>query len=355
MTRAVVEGVTTRVVYRIWMAGGRRLGRFDMRRIWSAAAFLMSLTLATCEAAVEHAEPSTPAHGWDERSASPEPREQTGFVVAAVGDIACDPTSPAFGGHDSGQCQHRATAALVGSADAVFALGDLQYESGSLSGYLAGYDRSWGRFAQITYPAPGNHEHETPGAEGYFDYWRSKERPTGRARSGAYSFDLGAWHIVSLDSSCTPSCGEGSPQDAFLERDLAGSKSRCILAFWHHPYFNSGTVHGEESLANVRVFWDDLFAAGADVVVNGHEHNYQRYAEQDPSGRATTSGIRQFVVGTGGKSHYGMLDRKDPNYQAGDSTHFGVLRLFLRDSSYSWEFVGVGGKVLDRGGSTGCD
>jgi hypothetical protein len=355
MTRAVVEGVTTRVVYRIWMAGGRRLGRFDMRRIWSAAAFLMSLTLATCEAAVEHAEPSTPAHGWDERSASPEPREQTGFVVAAVGDIACDPTSPAFGGHDSGQCQHRATAALVGSADAVFALGDLQYESGSLSGYLAGYDRSWGRFAQITYPSPGNHEHETPGAEGYFDYWRSKERPTGRARSGAYSFDLGAWHIISLDSSCPPSCGEGSPQDAFLERDLAGSKSRCILAFWHHPYFNSGAVHGEESLANVRVFWDDLFAAGADVVVNGHEHNYQRYAEQDPSGRATTSGIRQFVVGTGGRSHYGMLDRKDPNYEAGDSTHFGVLRLFLHDSSYSWEFVGVGGKVLDRGGATGCD
>jgi hypothetical protein len=126
------------------------------------------------------------------------------------------------------------------------------------------------------------------------------------------------------------------------------------LAFWHHPYFNSGTVHGEEGLANVRVFWDDLFAAGADVVVNGHEHNYQRYAEQDPSGRATTSGIRQFVVGTGGISHYGMLERKDPNYQAGDSAHFGVLRLSLGDSSYSWKFVGVGGKVLDRGGAT-CD
>ena len=117
-----------------------------MRRIWSVAVILTSLLLATCEAAVEHAEPSTPAptHGREGGSASPEPRDQTEFVVVAVGDIACDPTSAVFGGHDPGQCQHRATAALVGNADAVFALGDLQYEYGSLSGYLAGYDRTLG-------------------------------------------------------------------------------------------------------------------------------------------------------------------------------------------------------------------
>ena len=283
------------------------------------------------------------------------PPEETGSVVVAVGDIVCDPTSAVFDGNDPAQCQHRATASLVGNADAILALGDLQYEHGSLSEYLAGYDRTWGRFAEITYPAPGNHEHETPGVEGYFDYWDSEGRPTGRARSGAYSFDLGAWHIVSLDSSCGPSCEGSSSQDAFLEQDLAGSKNRCILAFWHHPYFNSGRVHGEERPANVRAFWDDLYAAGADVVVNGHEHNYQRYAEQDPSGQATRSGIRQFVVGTGGTRHYAMLDRKDPNYQAGDATHFGVLRLFLRDRSYSWEFVEVGGEVVDRGGPNGCD
>jgi hypothetical protein len=339
------------------MASGRRGGRFDISRIWSVAAILTPLLLATCDAAVEYAEPSTPVptHGLGQRSASPEPREQTGFVVVAVGDIACDPTSPAFSGHDPSQCQHRATAALVGSADAVFALGDLQYESGSLSDYLAGYDQTWGRFAGITYPTPGNHDFGTLDAEGYFDYWNSTERPTGVDGSSSYSFDLGAWHVVSLDSTCNPSCAEGSQQDAFLERDLAGSKKRCILAFWHHPFFNSGTVHGEEMLTNVGAFWDDLFAAGGDVVLNGHEHNYQRYAEQDPSGRTTTSGIRQFVVGTGGISLYGMLDRKDPNYQAGDATHFGLLRLFLRDHSYSWEFAEVGGEVLDHGGPTRCD
>ena len=331
-------------------------GSLDLRLIGSVAVVLASLLLATCEAAVESGELSPPAPtGRAEPSASPEPRGETGFVVVAAGDIACDPTSAAFGGHDPGQCQDRATAALVGNADAVFALGDLQYESGNLSDYLAGYDRSWGRFAKITFPAPGNHEHETPGAEGYFDYWSSKERPTGRAWSGAYSFDLGAWHIISLDSSCDRACAGGMPQDVFLERDLADSKNRCILAFWHHPYFNSGTVHGEEMLANVRTFWVDLFAAGADVVLNGHEHNYQRYAEQDPSGRATTSGIREFVVGTGGTSHYEIHEQKDSNYQAGDATHFGVLRLHLREHSYSWEFVEVGGEVLDRGGPTRCD
>ena len=355
--QAVCTSPSGRVVYRTphgqW-ACARTLG---VRRIGSVVGILTMLLLPTCDAATRHSEPSTPVppHEREGGSASPELRDETELVVVAVGDIVCDPTSAVFDGHDPGQCQHRATAALVGKADAVVVLGDLQYEDGSLSEYLAGYDRTWGSFAEITYPAPGNHDHETPGAEGYFDYWDREERPTGRAWSGAYSFDLGAWHIVSLDSSCGPSCAESSPQDAFLERDLAGSRNRCILAFWHHPYFNSGKVHGEEKLAIVRAFWGDLYAAGADVVVNGHEHNYQRYAEQDPSGRATSSGIRQFVVGTGGTSHYGMLDRKDPNYQTGDATHFGVLRLFLRERSYSWEFVEVGGKVLDRGGPNECD
>lgn len=320
------------------------------------ASILGSCLVVACHAAVERPEPTTPAPTPPPvRSAAPEQPGERGLLVVAVGDIVCDPTSSAFDGGDPSQCQHRATAALVRDADAVLALGDLQYEHGSLSAYRAGYDRTWGRFAGITYPAPGNHEHETPGAEGYFDYWRSKDRPTGGSGRGYYSFDLGSWHLVSLDSSCGASCGEGSPQDAFLERDLAGTRSECILAFWHHPYFNSGSVHGEEMLANVRVLWDDLFAAGADIVVNGHEHDYQRYAKQDPFGRATPRGIREFVVGTGGKSHYGLLDEKDPNYQTGDATHFGVLRLFLGDGSYAWAFVGVGGSVLDRGGPTRCN
>jgi acid phosphatase type 7 len=285
-------------------------------------------------------------------SAFPSP-EDTEIVLVAAGDLVCNPAEPAFDGSDPSQCQHRATAALVGDADAVLVLGDLQYERGSLGAFRGGYDRSWGRFADITYPALGNHDRQTTGAAGYFDYWVSKGRPTGDRRSGFYSFDLGTWHLIALDSTCLSGCGEGSAQDAFLERDLARARSECVLAYWHHPLFNSGAVHGEEMLPNVRALWDDLFAAGADVVLNGHEHNYQRYAEQSPAGDATPRGIRQFVVGTGGRSLYELLDRKDPNYEVG-AVRFGVLRLFLHDASYSWEFVGVGGAVRDRGGPTSC-
>ena len=284
---------------------------------------------------------------------SPEPPEEEEIVVVAVGDLVCNPVEPAFDGRDPGQCQHRATAALVQDADAVLALGDLQYERGSPGAFQGGYDRSWGRFADITYPTPGNHEWHTSGAAGYFDYWASKGRPTGGRRSGFYSFDLGAWHLISLDSTCLVVCGEGGAQDTFLERDLERTRSECIIAFWHHPLFNSGAVHGDEMLPNMRALWDDLFAAGADVVLNGHEHNYQRYAEQSPDGLATARGIRQFVAGTGGRNLYDLVDRKDANYEAG-AVRFGVLRLFLRDTSYSWEFVGVDGSVVDRGGPTNC-
>lgn len=321
-----------------------------------------ALLMTTCARAVEPSEPSAEGSTSIVSSAPsvpPKPVEPSGshqdeIVVVAVGDIVCDPVDPAFDGADPSRCQHRATADLVRDADAVLVLGDLQYETGSLSAYRAAYEPSWGRFADITYPTPGNHDHATPGAEGYFTYWESKGRPTGADRGGSYSFDLGTWHVISLDSWCPSSCGEGSVQDAFLERDLARTSRVCILAFWHHPYFNSGVVHGEEMLANVHSFWDHLFASGADVVLNGHEHSYQRYGEQSPSGRAVARGIREFVVGTGGNVHYGLLERKDPNYETGDADHFGVLRLSLRDASYSWEFVGIGGSVLDRGGPTGC-
>jgi hypothetical protein len=270
-----------------------------------------------------------------------------------VGDLVCNPIEPTFDGSDPSQCQHRATAALVQDADAVLVLGDLQYERGSLGAFQGGYDHSWGRFADITYPTLGNHEWHTSGAAGYFDYWASKGRPAGDRGRGFYSFDLGGWHLIALESTCLSSCGEGSAQDTFLERDLARTESECILAFWHHPLFNSGAVHGEEMLPNVRAFWDDLFAGGADVVVNGHEHNYQRYAEQGPGGGLTRQGIRQFVAGTGGRNLYDLLDRKDANYEAG-AVRFGVLRLILREISYSWEFVDADGSVVDRGGPTSC-
>jgi hypothetical protein len=290
----------------------------------------------------------------DETDAPPPP--SSAKVVMAAGDIACDPASSGFWGTDPSACQHRATGDLLAGADAILPLGDLQYPDGTLDQFIHGYDPSWGQYASDTYPAAGNHEYNVPGAQGYFDYWASKGRPTGGLASGYYSFDLGSWHLISLNSNCsTVPCFESSPQNDFLERDLADTSQPCIAAYWHHPYFNSGAVHGEGTHSGAKAFWDDLFAAGADIVLNGHEHNYQRYAKQDPAGQPAANGIREFVVGTGGKSLYPLLDIKDANFEAGIVTDFGVLRLYLGDNWYAWEFVGLGGAVLDAGGPVPCN
>lgn len=279
------------------------------------------------------------------------------MVVAAAGDIVCSPTHVNFDGSGPGSCQHRATADLLSGANAVLPLGDLQYPDGTLDQFNQAYDPTWGRHAAKTYPVPGNHEYHVTGAQGYFDYWASKGRPTGGAGKGYHSFDLGSWHLIALNTSggCTvgPPCSEGSPQNNFLEMTLAGTTKDCIAAYWHHPLFNSGAVHGDT--AAVKALWDDLYAAGADIVLNGHEHNYQRYAKQDPAGRPASNGIREFIVGTGGSRHYGLLETKDANFEFGNATDFGVLRLQLSANSYSWKFVDVDGAVLDSGGPVPCN
>ncbi|MBA3737054.1 MAG: DNRLRE domain-containing protein [Actinobacteria bacterium] len=296
----------------------------------------------------------TDASDTDETDAPPSPESEN--VIAAAGDIVCDPTSSSFGGTNPTVCQHRATAALLSGADVVLPLGDLQYPNGSLDAFNQGYELSWGQDAAKTYPVPGNHEYNTGLAQGYFDYWTSKGRPTGVAGTGYYSFDLGAWHVVALNSQCSAvPCAEGSLQNDFLEQDLASTTETCIVAYWHHPYFNSGAVHGASMPSGVKAFWVDLYAAGADVILNSHEHNYQRYAKQDPLGQATGNGIREFVVGTGGKALYTLLDVKDANYEVGNATDFGVLRLHLAQTSYSWEFVALSGTVLDSGGPVSCN
>jgi acid phosphatase type 7 len=288
--------------------------------------------------------------------AAPGRSSSGGLVVAAAGDIACSPTSSAFGGSSPLLCQHRATAGLLTGADVVLPLGDLQYPNGALDKFLRAYDPSWGQHASRTYPSVGNHEYGTRGAQGYFDYWAAEGRPTGDPTRGYYSFDAGAWHFVSLNSNCSiVACAEGRPQNDFLERDLATTTEDCILAYWHHPYFNSGTGHGSSAPSGVKAFLQDLYAAGADLIVNGHEHNYQRYAKQTPTGQQAANGFREFVVGTGGKSLYGLLDQKDPNYEFGNATDFGVLRLYLGDGTYSWEFVSISGRLLDTGGPVACN
>jgi acid phosphatase type 7 len=292
----------------------------------------------------------------DTDETDPPPRPPDENVIAAAGDIVCDPTSSSFGGTNPTVCQHRATAALLAGADVILPLGDLQYPNGSLDAFTNGYDPSWGQLAANTYPVPGNHEYSTAGAPGYFDYWTSKGRPTGVTGNGYHSFDLGSWHVIALNSQCSAvPCIEGSLQNDFLEQDLASTTRSCVVAYWHHPLFNSGTVHGSAMPTGAQAFWNDLYAAGADVILNGHEHNYQRYAKQDPSGQASERGIREFIVGTGGKSHYGFLDVKDANYEVGNATDFGVLRLHLAQTSYSWDFVALNGTVLDSGGPVSCN
>jgi hypothetical protein len=322
-----------------------------MRRSGTAvAAFILAaLTMAACQGSSEPPSGPTKTH-------EPPPVPKGAKIVAAAGDIACEPGDSDFDGQDPDQCQTRATADLLADADAVLPLGDLQYADGKLEAFDQSYDATWGKFADVSYPVPGNHDYHVAGAQGYYDYWRSKDRPIGSEKSGYYSWDLGSWHLIALNSNCDDvPCEDGSPQNDFLEQDLANTTQPCVLAYWHHPLFNSGETHGDSTPSGAKAFMEDLTAAGADLIVNGHEHNYQRYGKQDPSGQADANGIREFVVGSGGKSHYGLLEQKDPNYEFGNATDFGVLKLHLGNDGYSWEFVSVDGAVLDAGGPVSCN
>jgi Calcineurin-like phosphoesterase len=259
-------------------------------------------------------------------------------VVAAAGDIA--PRGTGWG--------HRATSDRVLAIDptVVLALGDNQYPSGTLSDFRRYYGSTWGRFRTRTRPSPGNHDYETAGAAGYFAYFGKLAKPEGRSY---YSFDLGGWHLISLDSNIDLQAG--SRQDRWLRADLASTTKRCILAYWHHPRFTSGAHQGDNRW--VGPFWNRLYTARADVVLSSHEHNYERFARQNPAGRATPQGIRQFVVGTGGADLLGFHAPK-PNSQVRSSTTWGVLVLLLHQRSYRWRFVSEDGQVVDRGGPVPC-
>jgi Calcineurin-like phosphoesterase len=270
-------------------------------------------------------------------------------VIAAAGDIACDPSDGSFndGRGTESDCAQLATSnqLLKGGYAAVLALGDNQYENGSYDRYGASYARSWGRVKAATRPAPGNHEYHTAEAAGYFRYFGPAAGPTGR---GYYSFDLGSWHLVSLNSNCSEAggCDTGSAQMQWLRRDLAAHRARCVLAFWHHPRFSSGE-HGSD--ASVAPLWEALYQARADVVLVGHDHDYERFAPLDPAGQVDYQrGIRQFVVGTGGKSHYGF-ESSVVGSEARDASSFGILALTLKANAFDWRFIPALGSFTDRG------
>jgi len=244
-----------------------------------------------------------------------------------------------------------ATAKLLeANPGTVMALGDLAYPDGTPENFKC-YDRTWGRVKDRTRPAAGNHEFHSSGAAYYFQYFGAA---AGDPKTGYYSYDLGSWHIVVLNSECAEvgGCEAGSPQEKWLRTDLAAHPSGCTLAYFHKPRFSSGLTHGNDP--EVGAFWQALYDANADVILNGHDHDYERFAPQDPNGNADQKrGIREFVVGTGGKNHREFGIRK-ANSEVRDNTAFGVLKLTLKTTGYDWKFIPEAGKTFTDSGSGSC-
>ena len=280
----------------------------------------------------------------DRSAAKHQPAPQTpplAFILVGAGDIA--------------SCKNlrgaEATAQLIehfgANPDAavpviVFAAGDLAYESGTPAEFKNCYDPTWGRFKNRTFPAPGNHEYNGSPGTGYFQYWGVQAGEAGR---GYYSYDLGDWHIIALNTNCASpplgGCAPGSPQELWLRKDLAKYPHSCILAYGHHPLFSSGLIREHAVQPKLRPLWEVLYEAHADVVLAGHEHSYERFAPQNPNGHLDpANGIREIVVGTGGRGLW-PLGGATPNSEYRNWNALGVLKLTLSRGKYKWEFVPV--------------
>ena len=312
----------------------------------------------------------------------------TTAVIAAAGDIACDPTSRLFTHPDGSDCAETATSNLllgISHLAAVLPLGDDQYECGRASAFAASYAPSWGRLKSITHPVPGNHEYgricHVDDASPYFQYFGKAAGPFGK---GWYSYDIAKWHLIALDSECSygsgatavGGCTAGSPQERWLRQDLRTHRNLCTLAYWHEPRFSSGE-HGDAS--PMTAIWNDLVAAHADVVLSGHNHDYERFAPIGttpappavPNSTTTgapiyqqptldPTGITEFVAGTGGKNHYdftpsqsSVLNPPLNGEKIRNHTDFGVLALTLLPASFRWRFVSIDHTTLDQG-SAAC-
>lgn len=279
-------------------------------------------------------------------------------TLAAAGNIACDTTSPYFkaGAGTPTRCHQAGTAKLLtGDLSAVLALGSNQYCCGAFTSFQASYNTTWGAVKQITHPVPGTREFATPGAAGYFDYFNgpgAANGPAGPRGLGYYSFDLGTWHLVALNSNCTQvPCSAGSAQERWLRADLAAHPTSCTLAFTHAPRFSSGKPGG---VLSVKPLWQALYDAGAEGVLSASARDYERFRPLAPSGRFDAAyGIRQFVVGTGGYG-LGAVGSPKPNSEVLDNKTFGVLQLTLHPGGYVWAFVGEAGTSFSDTGSSAC-
>jgi acid phosphatase type 7 len=282
--------------------------------------------------------PTNPSSGsgGSTSPATPNPSGAPPVVLVGAGDIAmCD----------SNLTNAFATASLLGAIDGrIFTAGDNTQNTGSMDEFVNCFGPSWGRYRSRISPSPGNHDYQTASGAAYYSYFGAAAGPAGL---GYYSYTWGAWHVISLNSNV--SMKPGSAQANWMRADLEESEAECTLAYWHHPLFTSGP-NGNNTA--VRDAWTILYEHGAELVLNGHDHIYERFAPQDPSGRLDLArGIRQFTVGTGG-AYLTKVERLQANSEV-QGIGWGVLRLTLREAGYDWEFVPVpGGRFLDAGSAS---
>jgi hypothetical protein len=257
--------------------------------------------------------------------------EAASVVLVGAGDIStCDNSND------------EATAKLLDNiSGTVFTAGDNAYPGGTYTQFTNCYHPTWGRHKSRTKPVPGNHEYNTSGAAGYFKYFSNTP--------SYYAYNLGDWRIYALNSEIDVS--STSAQAKWLKNDLTANPKRCVLAYWHKPRWSSGSHYGSNS--KYQTLWKTLYDAGAELVISGHEHHYERFKEMNASGTASSPGLREFVVGTGGASHYSFGSILSTS-QVRNSSTYGVLKLTLNSTSYSWKFIPVAGKTFTDSGTTNC-
>lgn len=270
---------------------------------------------------------------------------QSAVVVAGAGDLC--PTA-------GDACMRTSDTMLSIAPNVAFLLGDNAYDYGTLAEYNAQYDPAWGRFKAITKPVPGNHEYGTANAAGYFDYFNGVGMQTGIAGErgkGYYSWNIGEWHFVALNSNFSPGGIADTAQLDWLRTDLATNTQPCTAAYFHHPMINVGRHAG---VAAMKAYWDALYAVRADLILVGHDHNYQRYGKMTPSQSPALDGIRQIVVGTGGRAFY-PISRSHPSLEVANADSFGVLKLTLTANSYAGEFIPAAGSSFTDRFSARCN
>jgi hypothetical protein len=317
-------------------------GKSSFRKV----AWLTCLALCFAGSAWAQSGQSANSSKQNEKPANHETPKDQIYTFVGAGDIAsCKAIEGA-----------QATAKLIEQIPGtVFAAGDLAYEDGSTSEFQNCYGATWGRFKDRTRPTLGNHEYADPRASAYFRYWGALAGPAGK---GYYSYDLGVWHIVALNTNCEApdlgGCGAGSPQEVWLRQDLSEHPNACIIAYGHHALFSSGIFKKHAIHPELKQLWRDLYAAHADLMLVGHEHSYERFALQDPDGRSDPEhGIREIVVGTGGRSH-DPLGFAIANSEVRDADTFGVLKLTLSPHGYAWEFIPEQSKTFRDSGVGVC-